>query len=604
MLTHWQSVRYAGISALGVISVLGALAAMLYTSAATALVQPQLKYPKWQPKVMQGLVKSSFSNPDYIQSACKTPILPGYDPDFYSSTCIQLEHAAMGYHNYYGYLGIWADVIHNGTGSSDLNERPKGFALLNDNTTVTAPWVEQNNVTIDEKTGALINNVSMAMPHPGVIQAAMDEKNSLMQPSELDGLGSYNIRASVPSGVVHVLCATMSTAQLKPFVYELWDGAQLPVNVTNWQHNLAYVDPFLNGTDFDHIFNWGAQYGINKWPPIFSKLPIDYNTMLNDTQGIPWGRDSVYLLGKGGDSDSVGNAINDTNYALCQMKVSQTPFCSTQYNASASGGTLEAVCDPNEQISSTDSVQYIHSLPVATSGNFSVSQDWPNIASEWGRSLSLNDGVFDGNGSNARLLTQLILTNTSTKLDPALPSIAEALAVMSGCTLLQASTDAPFVEFWNYTLTTMSPGQYQVFNASVRAQQYTSGGSGQAYQKAFYVVLATVFGMNVIVLAYFAVHRDWYTDFSEPSTLFSLAVNSPPSKEMAGSCGGGPKGEHFNVNWKLNQDGEHVYMESWEKDEPAEGSPGLKRRFNERVDLVLSPMRKVTSTFDLRRSRQ
>ena len=274
MLTHWQSVRYAGISALGVVSLLGALSAMLYTSASTALVQPQLKYPRWQSVVMQGLVKTEFSNPAYVQNECKTPIVPTYDPDYYDSTCIQLEHAAMGYHNYYGYLGIWSDVVHNGTGSSEPVERPKGFALLNDNTTVTAPWVELKNVTIDDVTGALINNISMAMPHPGVIQAAMDPKNNVMQPSELDGLGSYNIRASVPSGVIHVLCVTMSTAQLKPFVYELWDGAQLPVDVTNWQHELGYVDPYLNGTDFDHIFAWGPQYGLKKWPPLFSKFDL------------------------------------------------------------------------------------------------------------------------------------------------------------------------------------------------------------------------------------------------------------------------------------------------------------------------------------------
>ena len=286
------------------------------------------------------------------------------------------------------------------------------------------------------------------------------------------------------------------------------------------------------------------------------------------------------------------------------MKVSQTPFCSTQYNASASGGTLEAVCDPHDLNSTTDELQYIKSLPVATSGNFSVNLDWPNIASEWGQSLSLNVGQFDGNGSNSRLLTQLILPQTAIKLNPALPSIAEALAVMAGCTLILASTDAPFVEFWNYTLPTMTPGQYQLFNASIRAQQYTSGYT-QGYQKAFYIVLVTVFAMNVMVLAYFAVHRDWYTDFSEPSNLFSLAVNSPPSKELAGSCGGGPRGEQFNVNWKLNQDGEHVYMESLEKDEAVEGSPGLRRRtFSEGMDFMLSPIKKASSTLDLRRSRQ
>lgn len=595
MITHWESVKYAGITVLGIISLMAAAAAMLYTTAATALVQPQLKFPDWTPKVMQGLVKTEFANPTYIEGCCKTPITDIYDSD-YETTCIQLEHAAMGYHNYFGYLGIWTGTIQNGTGSNDLSQRPKGFALLNDNTTVTAPWVEHVNVTGLYGTALVINNVSMAMPHPGVIQAAMDKQNGIMQPAELDGLGTYNIRASVPSPVVHVLCVTMDNTTLKPFVYELWDNATLPVNMTTWPGQLAYPDPYLNGTDFDDIFQWGPKYGVDKWPPVFGKLPINFNTILNDTQGISYGRDSVYLLGKGGPSDSQGNPTPDNNYALCQLKVSQTPYCSTQYNASASGGTLEAVCEDYN-----DKLQYNRSLTTASSGNFSVNKDWPNIASMWGRSLSLNDGVFDGNGSNARLLTQLVLTNVSAQLNPALPSMAEALAVMAGCTLLQSATDAPFVEFWNYTLNTMTPGQYQNFNASIRAQQYASGGT-QHYQKAFYLVLLTVFIMNVIVLVYFCVHRTWYTDFSEPTTLFSLAVNSPPSKELAGSCGGGPVGDQLSVSWKLNNDGDHVYMESQEKD-TMEGSPGLRRRtLSEGFDLMMTPIKKATSTFELRRS--
>jgi len=60
--------------------------------------------------------------------------------------------------------------------------------------------------------------------------------------------------------------------------------------------------------------------------------------------------------------------------------------------------------------------------------------------------LALNDGTVNANGSNARVLTQFV-PKTPT-LDPSLPSIAEALAVMAGSTLLQSTKDAPFVEFF------------------------------------------------------------------------------------------------------------------------------------------------------------
>lgn len=123
-----------------------------------------------------------------------------------------------------------------------------------------------------------------------------------------------------------------------------------------------------------------------------------------------------------------------------------TPFCSSTYNATSSGGSLEAVCEDDN-----DPYQYIRSLPTATSGNGYISLDWPNIASLWGTSLNLNSGITDGKAANARLLMQFMPATTS--LSPQLPSLAEALAVMVGNTLLASALDSPFVTFFNYTAT-------------------------------------------------------------------------------------------------------------------------------------------------------
>ena len=71
--------------------------------------------------------------------------------------------------------------------------------------------------------------------------------------------------------------------------------------------------------------------------------------------------------------------------------------------------------------------------------------------------------------------------------------------------------------------------------------------------------------MNVFVFGYFLLHRSLVTDFSEPPNLFALAVNSPPSHAFAGSCGGGPTGKQYMVNWFVNHEGSHLYMEPGEK---------------------------------------
>jgi hypothetical protein len=194
--------------------------------------------------------------------------------------------------------------------------------------------------------------------------------------------------------------------------------------------------------------------------------------------------------------------------------------------------------------------------------------DWFDVGTSALTSLSLGTGVTDGAASNARLLTQLSLA--SPQLDAALPSPAEALSVLVGCTLLMGAQDTPFVHFWNYTVPELERGAYQYFNASVRAQEYASGGTA-AYQKSFHIVLFAVFALNVFMLGYFIINKGLVTDFSEPPNLFSLAVNSPPSTLLTGSCGAGPVGEQFKVPWGIDTEGKHLFMTDRKHGAPGPG---------------------------------
>lgn len=55
LVTHWESVRYAGVTVLGITSLLSTILALLYVTAANALVQPQLKFITDQ-RTMQGML--------------------------------------------------------------------------------------------------------------------------------------------------------------------------------------------------------------------------------------------------------------------------------------------------------------------------------------------------------------------------------------------------------------------------------------------------------------------------------------------------------------------------------------------------------------------
>lgn len=64
LITHWEGVRYAGVTVLGFTSLLSAILAMLYVTAANALVQPQLKFSH-EMHLMQGAFHSPLKGLKY-----------------------------------------------------------------------------------------------------------------------------------------------------------------------------------------------------------------------------------------------------------------------------------------------------------------------------------------------------------------------------------------------------------------------------------------------------------------------------------------------------------------------------------------------------------
>lgn len=360
----------------------------------------------------------------------------------------------------------------------------------------------------------------------------------------------------------------MGYAELDGLVKKKWPNDTLETTTWPEDHGLPDQKTWLdqNKTALDEVFEWGGKYGRQR--PIFAKYPIEYNSILNTSKTLS---DSIYLLAT--------NASG--NYTVCSIRGFITPDCSTGYKTSMSGGTLSTNCDPNDDLS------YHRSYPNATNGVLDT--DWINVAIPWIQSISLNAGISDGQAAIARLLTQLILTDPA--LNPSLPSLAEALAVLSACTLLLSSSDSTFLHFWNYskTVPTLATPQYQSFKATLRSQDYSSGGT-QPWQNVFYIVLFIVFVTNVICLAYLGLCRGLVTDFIEPQNLFSLSLNSPPSKSLDNSFGVGPEKEVFETSWKIKHiEHDQFYIQEGEK-------PVRRKTKKQPLDYEMqSPMGKMYS---------
>ena len=97
MITHFATVRYAALTFLGMISLLGALTAMFYTTASDALVAPVLKMGQQEHRMLYGKVAASYANEPQIQQNCQTPISDKIDPEYAGSTCIAVEHSGQAY---------------------------------------------------------------------------------------------------------------------------------------------------------------------------------------------------------------------------------------------------------------------------------------------------------------------------------------------------------------------------------------------------------------------------------------------------------------------------------------------------------------------------
>ncbi|KAK8056648.1 hypothetical protein PG993_001875 [Apiospora rasikravindrae] len=568
LVSRFETVPYAMKTMLGIMTLFATAASMLYTTASDAMVAPKLKLGDWEGQTLKGLVKTSYANPEYIKSTCTTPISDQLDELNAGVSCVEVEYSGQSYRNLLSFMKSW-QIRNNVTSESpglDMQSRPVGTAILYDNTTLTSAWI--NTEYSDPKKAfdthkRIVNNVTLAMPHPGVYAAATDPRNKILQPSALSGVGEYQIKASVVSPVVNTLCVNLSPHELEPLVYTAWPDAkrkssEIPdqsMADPAWLNDIPLADDktWLNRTAVDDIFRWGPKYG--RRPPIFPMFPLEYNMITNTSVYMS---DSLYLVAK-----APGKLVGD--FTICELRSWLAPQCSTHFNISGvTGARMEAHCDDK-----FDTEKYIEAVPDAPLSP-NTSTDWRNVADQWRLSMDINGGVQNNNASNARIFTNLILKDPA--LSTTLPSMAEAISVLASSTLIVGSKQSTFQHFWDYPNATLEPGVYESFSVSIKTQQYRSTFETK-WQYPFYLVLFIVFFLNCLCLLYllFAANG-MVTDVTEPQNAFALAINSPPSRQLYGSCGTGPKERELDVPWRLAyaSSANHYYFEE-AKESPLRG---------------------------------
>ncbi|KAK2615459.1 hypothetical protein N8I77_002210 [Diaporthe amygdali] len=594
LLANGQTLRYAGHTLLGILTLIATLVAMLYTTASDTMVRPKLRFSGWEEKYLDSYVMASYANAEYVKATCSTPISTELDPLSSGESCLGVQYSGDSYQNLLTFMATWRDINYNGsTASRKMAERPAAQAMLYDNITMVGSWIEAQYSDASEsfKTHErVVNNVSLALPHPGVYKAATNKENRILQPSDLDGLGSYNISASVISPAVNVLCVNMNREELEPLVYTAWPNANVTKNANDpyqeigsekWEDDVpvSSENEWLNSTVVDDIFRWGPQY--KRRPPVFQLYPIDNNIITNTTVQ-PYNTtvlaDAIYLFGKSRLMD---------DYTLCELRSWPAIQCSTQFDVSGvTGMSMTAQCSQTEDFfpetadNHPDPDAYVHYMGT---GEIAASSDWKYMVDGWRLAIDLNGGVSNNNASNARILTELALTEP--QLNDTLPSMAEALAVLISSTLVTASVGTPFKHYWEYDTTAWpnmtgnnilpAPGAAVDFHARVRTQEYASWHSSP-WQGVFYLVLAFAFIINLLCLAYFF-RVGLVKDFLEPTNLFALAT-SRPGQSRRDALLGTPQADGdrkrktgLAVPYRLafKEDANHYYFEEAEDEKNA-----------------------------------
>ncbi|OJJ45468.1 hypothetical protein ASPZODRAFT_153121 [Penicilliopsis zonata CBS 506.65] len=557
LLLHWGPLKYSGGTILGAMTLVMTMVAMLYTTAAEALVSPKLSSGPVKSVLVQGEYYAEFAYADWLSEHCKTPITDQMSEATRDESCLSLELAGQSYHDIEQYLQDWAGLVNSTTNttamttttSKALKSRLPPTSSLYDNTTVTGSWIEVTNMTaLSSQYGRMVDNVTAAFPHGGLFAAARNPHNKITQPENLSGDGKYTLNASVTSPAVNVLCVGMTAEELEPIIYEEFPY-HAAINTTTWYtEDEAMMNVYTNRTAVDDLFGFGGaapDFGDQAvmGTPVFPIYPAAWNTIINTKTN---NSKAMYLLGAGPPGHS-------PPYTLCALKAKLSGVCSAEYTVSASAGELSVHCEDG-----ANKLQYNNSVPSASETIYD--DNWKMLAWQWADAVNLGSGLDDEDASIERLLMATVpsfdnTTNTSS-LDPFLPSASEFLAVLAGSTLLLGSEYSPFVSYWAWNFTNnFSTPVSESFNATLQSVMYASGRNTTHWQRVFFVVLALAFATSFVCTAFFsllAVRGLFLTDVTELSNLFTLAMNAPPEEQPAYSLGG---------RWVVDEENHFVAVE-------------------------------------------
>ena len=192
--------------------------------------------------------------------------------------------------------------------------------------------------------------------------------------------------------------------------------------------------------------------------------------------------DSIYLLVR---IPLQGAEEAEQDFAICQMRGYLSADCASHYNVTTAGRSIRSSCEVN------DDMTYARQYPALEATR---SYSYREVLPTWATMLTLDDNVDPEAGRLQRMLAQFVMRTQpwgSIEYSPLLPTLAEALSVLSCSMLIQSTIQSTTSHQWLYANEMLSPPTWEAFNVSMKSQQQASG-TTRDWQSVFFLVLILV----------------------------------------------------------------------------------------------------------------
>ena len=292
---EWRNIKYAGTTILGSTSLLAAIAIYSFTVAANSLVTPHMVMGEWESAQFSGQFRQNFGNVIVLKKDCWAPLDTRLDGQNIGESCINVLASGLANQDFNNFMKEWnREVFGGNNASSRLARRPSATSSIFTDTRTEGTWVQRSrsNITANfARYGRVVNNITLAMPHPVVYYSAEVE---FPAPVKGTGFGEHSVKASVVSPMSNTLCVNMNRSEIAPLVYVEWPNARF--NTTDTGRRIAAKDWFndapanisllsnVTGSNVQSIFKWGPIY--NRNPPLFPQVKINYLYMTPSTDTV------------------------------------------------------------------------------------------------------------------------------------------------------------------------------------------------------------------------------------------------------------------------------------------------------------------------------